>query len=43
MSTDDRGRGRDALWLSFGIGSLLGLVAVAARMLFVPYRVHRRQ
>lgn len=42
MSTDRCGQGHAALWLSFGIGSVLGLVAVAARALFVPYRVHRR-
>lgn len=27
---------------AFGIGSVIGLVLVATRMLFVPYRVSRR-
>ena len=37
----DCGQGNAVLWLSAGVGAAIGLAAVAVRMLFVPYRVHR--
>ena len=42
MSKPDCGQGNAVLWLSAGVGSVIGLVLVATRMLFVPYRVSRR-